>query len=179
MSGAKAGELEPGRRRAAGRVELDEIGTENGQHTACGRNEGRHGHVDDMDSLKGLDHFSHTQILYCDALNRMANSVKRLGCLGKEQDMPDRTLNKPAKELQIEVPSTAARALDPDWLSLALGVQVSGVEQVETIKTVATKLRLYAEHAGQGRQHCFLTGLRGTTEDGRRVGSTVVRERDS
>lgn len=92
--------------------------------------------------------------------------------------MPNRTLNKPAKELQIEVPSTAARALDADWLSLALGVQVSGVELVETIRTVATKLRFSAELAGQGRQHFCLKGLLDTDEAGRMGGSTCVLEGD-
>ena len=86
--------------------------------------------------------------------------------------------NKAARERQIEVPLTSERALDPAWLSLALGTQISGVELVESIKTVATKLRFSAEVAGHGRQHFCLKGLLDTDEAGRMGGMTCVLEGD-
>lgn len=86
--------------------------------------------------------------------------------------------NTPAREREIEVPLTSERALDPAWLSLALGEAVSGVELVETIKTVATKLRFSADIAGQGRQHFCLKGLLDTDEAGRMGGMTCVLEGD-
>jgi len=86
--------------------------------------------------------------------------------------------NRAARELEIEVPLTTQRALDPEWLSQALGVAVSNVELTETIKTVATKLRFSAEVAGQGRQHFCLKGLLDTDENGRLGGMTCVLEGD-
>jgi hypothetical protein len=86
--------------------------------------------------------------------------------------------NTPAREREIEVPLTSERALDPEWLSLALGEAVSGVELVETIKTVATKLRFSADIAGQGRQHFCLKGLLDTDAAGRMGGMTCVLEGD-
>lgn len=86
--------------------------------------------------------------------------------------------NSAAREREIEVPLTSARALDPEWLSLALGAPVSAVELVETIKTVATKLRFSAVVAGQGRQHFCLKGLLDTDEAGRMGGMTCVLEGD-
>ena len=84
--------------------------------------------------------------------------------------------NKAARELAIEVPLTSERALDPAWLGLALGKQVSSVELVETIKTVATKLRFTAEVEGEGRQGFCLKGLLDTDAAGRMGGSTCVLE---
>ncbi len=86
--------------------------------------------------------------------------------------------NIPAREREIEVPLTSERALDAEWLSLALGEAVSGVELVETIKTVATKLRFSADIAGQGRQHFCLKGLLDTDAAGRMGGMTCVLEGD-
>ncbi len=86
--------------------------------------------------------------------------------------------NKAARELAIEVPLTSERALDPAWLSLALDSKVSAVELVETIKTVATKLRFTAEVEGEGRQGFCLKGLLDTDAAGRMGGSTCVLEGD-
>ncbi len=86
--------------------------------------------------------------------------------------------NRAARELEIEVPLTTQRALDPEWLAQALGMAVSNVELTETIKTVATKLRFSAEVAGQGRQHFCLKGLLDTDENGRMGGMTCVLEGD-
>ncbi len=87
--------------------------------------------------------------------------------------------NVAAREREIEVPLTSERALDPEWLSLALASEVSNVELVETIRTVATKLRLSADIAGEeGRQHFCLKGLLDTDEAGRMGGMTCVLEGD-
>jgi Phosphotransferase enzyme family len=83
--------------------------------------------------------------------------------------------NKAARELEIEVPLTSDQALDPQWLSLALGTKVSAVELTESIKTVATKLRFSAMVDGE-RQHFCLKGLLDTDEAGRLGGSTCVLE---
>ena len=87
--------------------------------------------------------------------------------------------NKAARELESEVPLTLERALDPDWLSMALGAKVSQVEQVEVIRTVATKVRFAATVDGQeGRQHYCLKGLLDTDDASRIGGATCVLEGD-
>ncbi len=93
--------------------------------------------------------------------------------------MTDLRANKAAKELAIEVPATLERALDPQWLSQALGVKVASAQQVELIKTVATKVRFTATFADSGETQAFcLKGLLDVDEMTARGGSTCVLEGD-
>lgn len=83
-----------------------------------------------------------------------------------------------------QVPKTLAEALDPAWLTRALapvsgGARVEQVEQVELIKTVATKVRFTARFAGSDRPEAFcLKGLLDVDEMTARGGSTCVLEAD-
>ena len=86
--------------------------------------------------------------------------------------------------LKIEVPATLKRAMDPAWLTLALepigkGAAVIRVEQVELLRTVATKIRFAVEFAGIAEKHHFcLKGLLDVDELTARGGSTMIREAD-
>ncbi|MGE3690897.1 MAG: phosphotransferase [Novosphingobium sp.] len=86
--------------------------------------------------------------------------------------------NRAAKERSGEVPETLERALDPEWLSFALGHEVTAVETVEVLKTVATKARFTATFAEGGTAAFCLKGLLDTDEMGRMGGSTCVLEGD-
>ena len=60
---------------------------------------------------------------------------------------------KAPSQPKIAVPATAAEALDPAWLSQALsevsgGKAVTSVEQVEYLKTMATKIRFAVTYEG-------------------------------
>ena len=65
----------------------------------------------------------------------------------------------------IAVPATLDEALDPKWLSAALtsvsgGAQVTAVETVEVIRTVATKVRFAVAFDGSDEKQSFcLKGL--------------------
>jgi hypothetical protein len=84
----------------------------------------------------------------------------------------------------IAVPKTLAEALDPQWLSAALaqisgGASITSVEQVEVIRTVATKVRFAVTFAGSGDRHAFcLKGLLDVDAATARGGSTCVLEGD-
>lgn len=93
--------------------------------------------------------------------------------------MTDVRANKPAKELAIAVPATLEAALDPEWLSQALGARVTSVEQVELIKTVATKVRFAVTFDGSDEKQAFcLKGLLDVDEMTKMGGSTCVLEGD-
>ncbi|PEQ10416.1 serine kinase [Novosphingobium sp. PC22D] len=82
------------------------------------------------------------------------------------------------------VPRTLAEALDPAWLSRVLrgvsgGAAVTSVEQVEVIRTVATKVRFAVTFAGSDTVHAFcLKGLLDVDEMTARGGPTCVLEAD-
>ena len=84
----------------------------------------------------------------------------------------------------ITVPRTLDQALDPAWLDQALhavsgGAQVVAVEQVEVIRTVATKVRFAVTFAGSQAKHAFcLKGLLDVDEMTARGGPTCVLESD-
>jgi len=84
----------------------------------------------------------------------------------------------------VAVPATLDEALDPAWLSQALssigkGASVTSVEQVELIKTVATKVRFAVTFEGSQEKHSFcLKGLLDVDEMTARGGSTCVLEAD-
>jgi aminoglycoside phosphotransferase (APT) family kinase protein len=90
--------------------------------------------------------------------------------------MTNGSANKAAIEREIEIPLTLDRALDPQWLSLALGREVVSSAQVELIKTVATKVRFTATFADGASEAFCLKGLLDTDEAGRMGGSTCVLE---
>ena len=93
--------------------------------------------------------------------------------------MTDVRANKPAKELAIAVPATLEAALDPEWLSQALGSRVTSVEQVELIKTVATKVRFAVTFESSDEKQAFcLKGLLDVDEMTARGGPTCVLEAD-
>jgi hypothetical protein len=93
--------------------------------------------------------------------------------------MSDVRANKAPKELSIEVPKTLEAALDPAWLSMALGATVTSVEQVELIRTVATKVRFAVTFDGQPGRHAYcLKGLLNVDEMTAMGGSTCVLEGD-
>jgi aminoglycoside/choline kinase family phosphotransferase len=52
-------------------------------------------------------------------------------------------------------PLDLARALSPEWLSAALGGRVTDVRVVETLKTMATKVRFEVGLDGQKRGYCI------------------------
>lgn len=97
--------------------------------------------------------------------------------------MPNTKRAVPAQP-QIEVPRTLAHAMDPAWLSQALhavcgGAPVTSVEQVEVIRTVATKVRFAVTFAGSERKHAFcIKGLLDVDEATARGGPTCVLEAD-
>ena len=78
----------------------------------------------------------------------------------------DGRTNRAAKERSGEVPETLERALAPEWLSFALGHEVTSVETVEVLKTVATKARFTATFAEGGTGAFCLKGLLDTDETG-------------
>ena len=84
----------------------------------------------------------------------------------------------------IAVPATVAQALDPAWLSQALaevsgGKAVASVEQVEYIKTMATKIRFAVTFEGSDERHAFcIKGLLDIDEGNSSLGSTCVAEAD-
>lgn len=105
--------------------------------------------------------------------------------LDKGRVMPDvRTSNTAVAELPLRVPATLDEALDPAWLSEALapvgqGGKVIAVEQVELIRTVATKVRFTATFDGAaGTQAFCLKGLLDVDEMTKLGGSTCVLEGD-
>ncbi|MEO7248483.1 MAG: phosphotransferase [Novosphingobium sp.] len=79
----------------------------------------------------------------------------------------------------IAVPQTLDQALDPDWLSGALGLAIASTGTVEVIRTVATKVRFRA-HPTDGSAPLALC-LKGLLDDDpmmRMGGPTMVREAD-
>ena len=77
-----------------------------------------------------------------------------------------------------KVPRTVAGVLDPAWLGTVLGARVSSVEEVELIRTVATKIRFLVRlESGESRALC-LKGLLDVDEMTSRGGPTMVREAD-
>jgi hypothetical protein len=87
-------------------------------------------------------------------------------------------------EIACAVPTTLEQALDPRWLTEALapvsgGATVTGVTQVELLKTVATKVRFAVTFDGQPEAQGFcLKGLLDVDEMTARGGSTMIREAD-
>src|SRR5690606_5367080 len=103
----------------------------------------------------------------------------------KGRVMPDIQTSQPRPvELALRVPRTLDEALDPQWLGEALasvsgGGKVTAVEQVELIKTVATKVRFTVTFDGAaGTQAFCLKGLLDVDEMTARGGSTCVLEGD-
>ena len=85
--------------------------------------------------------------------------------------------NRP-RELAFAVPETLEEALDPAFLSQALGREVASVETVEVIRTVATKVRFAVTFADGAREAFCLKGLLGVDEMVKMGGSTCVLEGD-
>ncbi len=80
---------------------------------------------------------------------------------------------------ETAVPQTLEAALDPAWLSSALGVEIGRSESVEVIRTVATKVRFLAHPAdGSAPLALCLKGLLDVDEMSARGGPTMVREAD-
>lgn len=84
----------------------------------------------------------------------------------------------------LRVPPTLDEALDPAWLTEALGPDsgerdVEAVERVEVIRTVATKVRFSVRFCGLDapRAYC-LKGLLDVDEMTAKGGATMVREAD-
>ncbi len=87
-------------------------------------------------------------------------------------------------EPTVRVPATLVEALDPEWLTGALanlsgGRKVTSVEQVELLRTVATKVRFAVTFDGmEGKQSFCLKGLLDADETTARGGATCVHEGD-
>ncbi len=80
---------------------------------------------------------------------------------------------------QTEIPLLLEQALEPSWLSRALGKPIAAVETVEVIKTVATKARFRALPAdGSGPLALCIKGLFGDDLMTRMGGPTMVKEAD-
>ena len=92
--------------------------------------------------------------------------------------------NAPPSMPVVPIPATLDAALDPQWLGDALaavggGRKVVAVEQVELIKTVATKVRFTVRFDGDDAPQGFcLKGLLDVDEMTARGGSTCVLEAD-
>ena len=79
----------------------------------------------------------------------------------------------------ITVPQTLEQALDPLWLSVALGQEIASAETVEVIRTVATKVRFLAYPAdGSAPLALCLKGLLGDDPMMKMGGPTMVKEAD-
>jgi hypothetical protein len=76
------------------------------------------------------------------------------------------------------VPKTLDQVLDPAWLSAVLETPVRAVEQVELIRTVATKVRFLAHMEDGSSQALCLKGLLNVDEMTARGGPTMIREAD-
>ncbi len=76
------------------------------------------------------------------------------------------------------VPKTVEQVLDPAWLSTALDAPVRATEQVEFIRTVATKVRFLAHMADGSSRALCVKGLLDVDEMTARGGPTMVREAD-
>lgn len=97
--------------------------------------------------------------------------------------MTDQQTRRPPAQPRIAVPATLAEALDPDWLAQALaddsgGRAIAAVEQVELIRTVATKVRFAVTFADGGRGSYCLKGLLDVDAMTARGGPTCVLEAD-
>jgi hypothetical protein len=97
------------------------------------------------------------------------------------------TMSSPARvpaQPACPVPATVEQALDPAWLSTALaevsgGRAVTSVQQVEYIKTMATKVRFTVTFEGSDNSHAFcVKGLLDLDEGNSSLGSTCVAEAD-
>lgn len=98
--------------------------------------------------------------------------------------MPE-TITRPVPpQPQIAVPRTLAEALDPSWLAQALegvaeGAAITAVEEVQVIRTVATKARFAVTFEGQAAKQSFcIKGLFDVDEATARGGPTCVLEAD-
>ena len=84
----------------------------------------------------------------------------------------------------LRVPATLEAALDPAWLTEALasvsgGRAVTGVETVEVIRTVATKVRFSVTLDGLAESQAFCAkGLLDVDAGTSKGGSTMIREAD-
>ncbi|MEO5586789.1 MAG: phosphotransferase [Novosphingobium sp.] len=84
----------------------------------------------------------------------------------------------------LAIPTTLKAVLDPAWLTQALasvsaGRQVTAVETVEVLRTVATKVRFTVTFAGAAEPEAFcIKGLLDVDEMTARGGPTMVREAD-
>lgn len=95
------------------------------------------------------------------------------------------TMTRPVPaQPKVRVPATLEEALEPVWLEQALadvsgGKAVAQVEQVEVIRTVATKVRFAVAFAGEAqKRHFCLKGLLDVDEATARGGPTCVLEAD-
>lgn len=92
--------------------------------------------------------------------------------------MPETTTRPLPAQPRIAVPKTLPDALDPVWLGDALGLRgwraKRMVEQVELIRTVATKVRFAVRFAGSPEKRGFcLKGLLDVDEMTARGGPTL------
>lgn len=93
-------------------------------------------------------------------------------------------ISKAPDQPNCAVPNTAGQALDPAWLSQALvgvsgGRAVSSVDQVEYIKTMATKVRFAVTFEGSDERHALcVKGLLDIDDGNASLGSTCVAEAD-
>ena len=76
------------------------------------------------------------------------------------------------------VPATVDEAMSPQWLEQVLGRPVAAVEQVEFIRTVATKIRFKVTHDDGSTRALCIKGLLNVDEMTARGGMTMVREAD-
>ena len=76
------------------------------------------------------------------------------------------------------VPRTVEEALDAGWLGQVLGRPVVAVEQVEFIRTVATKIRFKVTHDDGSTRALCIKGLLNVDEMTAKGGMTMVREAD-
>ncbi|WP_313441685.1 phosphotransferase [Novosphingobium sp.] len=92
--------------------------------------------------------------------------------------MPEVLTREVPRLAATEVPKTLVEALDPAWLSIVLARSVKGVETVEVIRTVATKVRFAVEFEDGERSAYCLKGLLDVDEATARGGPTCVLESD-
>lgn len=82
---------------------------------------------------------------------------------------------------KLHVPVTLAEALSPSWLQEALaefsgGAAVTGVETVDTLETMAAKVRIAVRFAGADSAQHFCLKAFFNPQMGRAAGATAIRE---
>ena len=126
---------------AAGRLHLHDVGAEVTEHLGAER---RREAVGDLEDAPPLERARGSFLHHVDS---RARRVVRLRSIGRgEHETTTRVAAVAFRPVQPAVPTTLDAVLDPDWLTEALddigdGDRIVGVEEVDSSKTLAQKVR--------------------------------------